>query len=60
MSHVDSGAGSADAGEIDVIRDDFFARQVAAAFGQDLVLDVEGGDIGADVLIYSLGYCNGA
>lgn len=48
---VDGGAGGADAGEVGVVGDDFFAGQVAAAFGEDLVFDVEAGDVGADVLL---------
>lgn len=57
---VDSGAGGANAGEVDVIGDNLFARQMAATFGQDLIFDVECGDVGANVLIDCLGYCYGA
>ncbi|KAL8933302.1 MAG: hypothetical protein Q9216_006428, partial [Gyalolechia sp. 2 TL-2023] len=54
LGGVDGGAGGADAREEDVVRDDFFAREVAAAFGEELVFDVEGGDVGADVLVDGL------
>ncbi len=48
---VDGGSGGADAGEVDVGGDDFLAGEVAAAFGEDLVFEVEAGDVGADVLL---------
>ena len=52
-------AGGADAREVDVCCYNLFAGEVAAAFGEDLVFNVEGGDVGADVLIDGLGYCYG-
>ena len=48
---VFGGFGGADAGEVDVEADDFFPGEVTATFGEDLVFDVEAGDVGADVLL---------
>ena len=48
---VDCGSGGADAGEVDVRGDDFLSGEMTAAFGEDLVFDVEAGDVGSDVLL---------
>lgn len=55
LGGVDGGTGSADAGQEDVVCDNLFAGQMSAAFGQHLVFDVEGGDVGPDVMVDGLG-----
>lgn len=60
MFVVDSGAGGSNAGKVDVVGNDLFAGQMAAAFCQDLVFDVEGGNVRADVLFDCLGDCHRA
>ena len=44
--------GGFDAGEVCFSIDYFFAGEMAAAFGEELVFDVETCDVGADVLVY--------
>ena len=48
---VDRGFGCFDAGEVDFLGDDLLPGQVATALGEELVFDVETGDVGSYVLV---------
>ena len=48
-------AGGPDAGEVDFCAHDLLAGEMAAALGQNLIFDVEGGDIRPNVLVHGLG-----
>ena len=48
--------GGADAREVGLFGDKLFVGEVAAAFVDDLVLEVEGGDAGGHVLGYGAAY----